>query len=293
MIKEITVKTALCYHDRAFAANYDLNIYRGCEHRCEYCFAQYSQDYLESDFFNDIFVKVNIAEALDRELGKRSWGGHPINISGVCDCYQPLEEKYKLMEGVLKILIKYKNPAFILTKSPLIGRDFGLIKKLSETAPVCIATSITTLNEEISRKLEPNVAPALERLKIMEQFAPLGKCQRGIMLMPIIPYLTDDAENLGNIFRIGKNLRVDGIVCGSLHLRGQLKKNFFSFLEKNFPQTLPHMQRIYKTAYASRDYEAKLGAYLRGLRKKYWLFGLNADSLRKNLPAELDLFGDN
>ena len=106
--KEIKAKSVLHYHDKKFASNYDLNIYRGCEHKCEYCFAQYSHKYLENDFFNDIYIKTNVAEILDKELTKKPLNHTQICICGVSDCYQPAEEKYKLMPDILKVLIKHK-----------------------------------------------------------------------------------------------------------------------------------------------------------------------------------------
>jgi DNA repair photolyase len=293
MIKEIQVKSALHFHSRKFATNYDLNIYRGCEHKCHYCFAQYTQDYLDSNFFNDIFVKTNIAETLDRELSKKTWNGDAINISGVCDCYQPVEQKYRLMEDVLKILIKHKNPTFILTKSPLILRDFDLVKKLSEVTFVQISTTITTLDKNISDKLEPNVVSGMDRFEIIKTFSKIKSCKTSVMLMPIIPYLTDNIDNIENIYKYSKENGANGLICASLHLRGNLKKYFCDFLRKNFPNTLINIQRLYKNAYIDSRYEQKLDKFLSKMRKKYKLYGLSCEvTEKKKNVVELDLFGN-
>lgn len=293
MIKEITVKSALHYHNKKFATNYDLNIYRGCEHKCRYCFAQYSHKYLESDFFNDIYVKTNIAEILDRELSKKSWKHDLINISSVCDCYQPLEEKYKLMENVLKVLIKHKNPTFILTKSPLILRDFDLIDELSQKTDVCIATTVTTLNENIRRKIEPNTYPTIDRLNMISKFTRL-KCETNVMLMPIIPYLTDTTSNIESIYATCSNLRIKHIICGSLHLRGNLKTNFYNFLKKDFPKAFDNIQHLYKYSYVSREYVKKLNKFLLSMKRKYKIYNLNTNINRndiiENNDKQLDLF---
>jgi len=101
-VKEIKAKSMLHYHERTFATNWDANIYRGCEHNCKYCFAQYSHRYLESkEFFKDIFVMINAAEILAYELGKRKWNKSAVNVCGISDCYQPQEAKYKIMPNTV------------------------------------------------------------------------------------------------------------------------------------------------------------------------------------------------
>ena len=130
---EIESKTALNKLNRKRPYGWDLNIYRGCEHNCRYCFAMYSHDYLgNNNYFEDIYIKKNIVELLEIELSKKSWKREVINIGGVTDSYQPLEERYKLMPEILKLLIKYKTPCIISTKSDLILRDYDLIDKLSK-----------------------------------------------------------------------------------------------------------------------------------------------------------------
>lgn len=274
MIKEIEIKSALHYHDRKFATNYDLNIYRGCEHKCKYCFAQYSSiKYLDADFFNDIYVKTNVADVLDKELGRKNWKKYPINISGVCDCYQPVEEKYQLMRGVLKILIKYKNPAFILTKSPLILRDIDLIEELSRVADVSVGTTVTTLNEEIREKIEHNTRPSIERLDMIKQFAKIKTCTTQVMMMPVIPYLTDNTKDIEKLYKSCAECGVDNVITAPLNMRGDLKKFFYGFLENNFPATYDKIQHLYKGAYISKEYNKKFYGFISKIRKKYGFYG--------------------
>lgn len=113
--------TRLPYH-------WDLNIYRGCEHNCEYCFAMYTHQYIEdTDFFHHIYVKKNIVEQLEKKLSSPSWKKEIINLGGVTDNYQPAEKSFQLMPEILKLMIRYKNPIIISTKSTLILRDLELI----------------------------------------------------------------------------------------------------------------------------------------------------------------------
>ena len=111
-IKEMTCESALNKLKRKVPFGWDLNIYRGCSHACNYCYAIYSHQYLNSDgFYDDIFVKTNIVEQLEKELSSPSWKREVINIGGVTDSYQRAEETYQFMPRILKLLIKYKTPA--------------------------------------------------------------------------------------------------------------------------------------------------------------------------------------
>lgn len=288
--KEIEAKSVLHYHSTKFASNYDLNIYRGCEHRCEYCFAQYSHKYLESDFFDDIYIKTNVAEILDKELTKKPLNHTQICICGVCDCYQPAEEKYKLMPDILKILIKHKQSAFILTKPPLILRDYDLIAELISKTKSCISTSITTLDDSIRQKLEPHTFSTLDRLNAIKEFSKIPNCDTNVMLMPIIPYLTDTVINIENIYKISKYYKIKYIVPGALHLRGNLKKNFYNFLQKNFYETYLKIQHIYKNSYVSHEYLEKLNKFLIKMKKKYNIYSYKIPELKNQIEKETDLF---
>lgn len=283
MIKEINAKTAIHYHKQKIVTNYDLNIYRGCEHKCKYCFAQYSHDYLNSDFFNDIFVKINIAEILDFELNKKSWKHDFINISGVSDCYQPIEKQYQIMPKILKVLIKHKNPILIVTKSPLILRDYDLICKLAQDTHVNIYTSISTLDDNIRQQIEPNTVSSIERINFLKEFnkVNLNNLSTGILLMPIIPYLTDTINNLENIFKLAKENNIKSVTTSAMHLRGNLKKNFFNFLQSSFSEVYLNIQKIYKNAYISESYNLKLNKFLFYLRKKYNLYNKNMPEIEK------------
>ncbi len=272
MTQEIIAKSALHYHKQEFASKYDLNIYRGCGHRCRYCFAQYSHKYLESgDFFGEIFVKTNIAEALEKQFSKKSWKKERITICGVTDCYQPLEKKYKLMPKILKICKKYKNPIVIVTKSTLILRDKELIADLAKVTDVEIVASVSTLDESIRKKIEPCAAPTKERIEMLKEFKEIG-CTTFVLLMPIIPHITDSPQNLNQIFKLLKENNVDNILTATLHLRGNTKTEFFKFIAEEYPDLLIKFRQLYSGAYASKEYRQELKLLIYQLRKKYNLF---------------------
>ncbi|MHA1728724.1 MAG: radical SAM protein [Promethearchaeota archaeon] len=295
----MTAKSALNNVSGWLPYNWDLNIYRGCLHKCEYCFAMYSHKYLNSnDYFGDIFVKTNIAEVLEQDLKKRSWKHERINIGGVCDSYQPLESKYKLMRKILKVLIKYKNLAMISTKSDLILRDFDLINKLSQFAPVNIAATITTLDEDIRKLIEPNSSPSLDRFGILKKFKQTN-ANIGLHLMPILPLITDSVENLEKIFVKAKEIDVDYVITGILHLRGKTRNHFFNFLQNKFPELYHKYLNYYPNSKLRKDYSSKIIKTLGSLKNKYKLydnFEETYESKRKNLKitkSSLDYYFSN
>ena len=274
MLKEIIAKSILYYHKRTFATNWDANIYRGCGHNCEYCFAQYSHKYLNTtNFFNDIFVKSNAPELLNKELSKKKWNKYPINVCGISDCYQPAEVEFKIMPKVIKSFIAKRNPLVITTKSTLLLRDINLIRELNKVAEVSIIVSVSTLDEKKRKLIEPNTAPAIERLKMLSEFNKIG-CKTAVLFIPIIPYISDNQENLDNIFRITKEFNLGSIIASPLHLRGNTKKRFYNFLKIHFPKLLPKYKILYKNGKISKEYSIDFNKRIFLLRSKYHLFSI-------------------
>jgi len=271
MIKETTAKTILHYHEQQFATNWDANIYRGCEHNCRYCFAQYSHKYLEDkDFFNNIIVKSNSPELLYKEFGKTKWDKSPVNVCGISDCYQPAEKEFNIMPKVIKSFIARRNPLVIGTKSTLILRDIELIKQLNELAEVSVIISVSTLNEDKRKLVEPNTAPTIERLKMLKTFNEIG-CKTSVLFMPIIPFISDDNENLDEIFRITKEYNLGSINAWPLHLRGNTKKVFYNFLQEHFAYLLPEYKKLYVNGNVSKEYSVNLQQKIAELRNKHQL----------------------
>jgi DNA repair photolyase len=288
MFEEIQVKKALNKIKETsrltLPFQWDLNIYRGCEHGCNYCYAMYSHSYLEkgeksssageegSDFFQRIYVKTNIAEALEKQLGARSWKKELINIGGVCDSYQPAEAKYGLMRKVLALMIEYKNPVTISTKSDLILRDYGLLEELSELTCVNVAVTVTTMDGKLSSLLEPLASSPEKRFSVLQAFKDTA-ATTGLHMMPILPFLTDSPENLEQILSRAAECEVDYALPSLLYLRGETRTHFFNFLAQNFPEMLDPYRRLYAKGGVDKDYKAELYGVLRTLMEKYHLSG--------------------
>lgn len=268
---ETTCVTVLNKLKRKFPYSWDLNIYRGCEHGCKYCYAIYSHQYMGTDnFFDNVYIKTNVVEELEKQLSSPSWKREIVNIGGVTDSYQPAEATYKLMPEILKLLIKYKTPAIISTKSTLALRDYNLIDELSRITYVNLAATITTTNEQLQKKIEPRAASSADRFEMLKQFRKTN-ASVGLHFMPIIPYLTDSYENINTLFSCAKESDVHYILPGTLYLRSKTRQYFFNFIKHDFPHLYEKLYAIYKTGGADKKYKTELYAMLNPLRDKYSL----------------------
>jgi DNA repair photolyase len=234
--REMTCSIACNKLKRNLPFSWDLNIYRGCEHGCKYCYAIYSHQYLDSEqYFNDIFVKTNIVEQLEKQLSSASWKREIINIGGVTDSYQPIEAEKRIMPEILRLLIKYQTPCIISTKSDLILRDYDLIAELADITYVNIAATITCMDEVVRKKIEPQGAPSLNRFAMLKAFANTN-ASTGLHFMPIIPFLTDTNDNIDALYAQAAACAVDYVLPGVLYLRGKTRGVFFDFISEEFPQ---------------------------------------------------------
>jgi DNA repair photolyase len=173
---------------------FSINPYRGCEHGCAYCYARPYHEYLGLsaglDFETRIFVKTEAPALLRSELGKRSWRGAPLGLSGVTDCYQPVERRLQLTRKCLEVMVECRQPVGAITKSALVARDADLFAELSRHRAAEVCLTITTLDERLRRALEPRAATSEARLGAIAALAERGVLA-GIMIAPVIPGLTD------------------------------------------------------------------------------------------------------
>ena len=177
-IKEVKVKSILRKHKKIeswFISHYGMNLYRGCTHNCVYCDGRAEGYYVDGEFGQDVVVKVNAIDILQRELSpkrkrtpfKRSFimvGG------GVGDSYQPIEKEYQLTRKALQLINQYNFPVHMLTKSTLIKRDIDILKKINEKNRVIISFSFSSVDDKISAVFEPGVPSPTERLKTLAFF---------------------------------------------------------------------------------------------------------------------------
>jgi DNA repair photolyase len=280
---ELDNKSALNKLKRKIPYGWDLNIYRGCEHGCKYCYAMYSHDYLgDGNYFDKVYYKKNIIESLEHELSSPDWKREIVNIGGVTDSYQPIEKELKIMPEVLKLMIKYKTPIIISTKSDLILRDFDLIKELADITYVNIACTITAMDENIRTIIEPNGCSSMRRFEVLKEFRKTN-ASIGIHIMPIIPYLTDCYENLDKIYKEASLIKADYVLPGTLYLRGKTRNYFFDFLRDYDIDLYNKYIALYKSGGASKEYKDNLYTKINEIKTKYGVTSNYMQALKRKL----------
>lgn len=286
MYKEMQCVTACNKLKRKMPYSWDLNIYRGCEHGCKYCYAMYSHDYLgDEEYFKDIYVKSNVVESLEKQLANPNWKQEVINIGGVTDSYQPAESVYQLMPDILKLLIRYKTPCIISTKSDLILRDYDLIDELSRITYINVAATITTMDETVRQKIEPGGVSSLKRFKMLKTFANTN-ASTGLHFMPIIPYLTDTYENVDSLYSYASDSKVSYVLPGTLYLRGKTRGTFFDFIKCNYSHLYEPLKQLYQTGGAPKEYKNELYTMVNSLKTKYALSSSYSAPMKEKLKKE-------
>ncbi|EMR04322.1 PA0069 family radical SAM protein [Cesiribacter andamanensis] len=213
-----------------------VNPYQGCEHGCIYCYARNSHEYwgfsAGLDFESKIVVKKNAPELLEKQFASKAWTVAPIGLSGNTDCYQPAERQFGLTRRLLQTCLKWGNPVSIITKNSLILRDLDILKPLAEEGLLHVYLSLTTLQEELRRKMEPRTATAQRRLHTLQQLTEAGiPC--GIMTAPIIPGL-----NSSEVWELVKAGAAHGALTAGytvVRLNGQVGPIFKEWLHTHFP----------------------------------------------------------
>jgi DNA repair photolyase len=215
---------------------YSMNPYQGCEHGCIYCYARNTHEYwgfsAGLDFESKIIVKENAPELLEKFLNHPGWHATPIMLSGNTDCYQPLERKLEITRKLLMIFAKYRHPVGIISKNSLVTRDLDIISDLAKDKLVQVHISITTLNEDLRRTMEPRTASAKKRLLTVETLAKAG-IPVGIMNAPIIPGLNH--HEIPAVLKAAAEHGATGAGMTMVRLNGSIGKIFEDWLRKNFP----------------------------------------------------------
>ena len=229
-----SVLNKLKYPDSWFWARYTLNTYSGCAHACIYCDARSQRYYLE-DFENEVIIKTNFEKKLDQRFKRaRTLLPDIIAPGGVNDAYQPIEQKIEHSRKVLQVIAKHKFPINIATKSKLVVRDIDILKEIAKETWSTVGFSISTLNEELAKFLEPHSSSPSERLKALHTIklkAP--EIQVGIYFMPIIPFLEDDDASLEDVIKQSKKAGAEFVLFApGLTLRDAQAQFFIKKLKK-------------------------------------------------------------
>lgn len=245
--------------------NVSLNPYRGCEHGCIYCFARPTHSYLGLspglDFESRLFAKVNAAELLRRELAKPGYVPEHIAIGVNTDAYQPCERERGLTRQVLEVLKECRHPYGLITKSSLIERDIDLIAPMAEKGQACAAITLTTLDPQIARTLEPRAAAPARRLRTIRTLTEAG-IPVSVSVAPIIPFVTEP-----EIERILEAARDAGAVSAHyvvLRLPFEVNPLFQQWLEAHFPERAQRVMNRVRDMRGGKDYDSEFGKRMQG-----------------------------
>lgn len=265
--------------------NVSLNPYRGCEHGCIYCFARPTHSYLGLspglDFESRLFAKVNAAELLRRELAHPGYKPEHIAIGVNTDAYQPCEREYRLTRQVLEVLSECQHPVGMITKSSLIERDIDLLAPMAAKAQACAAITITTLDSEISRTLEPRAAAPARRLRTIRTLTEAG-IPVSVSVAPIIPFVTEP-----EIERILEAARDAGAVSAHytvLRLPFEVNPLFQQWLETHFPERAQRVMNRVREMRGGKDYDSDFGKRMVGE-------GVWADLIRQRFTKTVERLG--
>lgn len=293
MIEEIQAKSLLRKHKRIdswFLSSYAINLYRGCMHNCIYCDGRDDKYRVEGQFGRDISIKINASELLNNELNpakkrKPFNNGFMIVCGGVSDSYQPLEKKYLLARQTLELLHRYGHPVHMLTKSSLIERDLDLLQEINRQSKAVVSFSFSSVDDKISRMLEPGASSPQKRLDAIKKFKDAGvSC--GMFLMPVVPFITDSYEMIEQSVVDAKSAGADFVIFSGMTLKQGVQKSYFlNFLKKNFPELIPKYQLIYNS---NNTWGAPSGEYVKIVEERF------RDIICKyKMPARmpLDIYG--
>jgi DNA repair photolyase len=249
--------------DVPFAAS--VNPYRGCQHGCAYCFARPTHEYLGYsaglDFQTKILVKPRAAELLRRQLMSPAWKPQVLALSGVTDPYQPAERRLRITRGCLEVLAELRNPVVVVTKGFLVTRDVDLLAELARVNAARVMLSITTLDAELQRKLEPLASPPTKRLAAIEALARAG-VPVGVMTAPVIPGLTD--HELPAILMAAANAGASSAGLVVLRLPHGVKELFSDWLAEHAPDRREKVLNRLRALHGGELYDARFAHRQRG-----------------------------
>ncbi len=287
-----------------------VNPYRGCEHGCIYCYARPTHEYLGLsaglDFESRIFVKEDAPRLLQRELSRPSWRPRVIALSGVTDPYQPAERRLGLTRRCLEVLAAFSNPVVVVTKSHLVTRDADLLHRLAEIGAALVLISLTTLDAELARRLEPRASRPERRLDAIHALA-AARVPVGVLIAPVIPALNDSEIPAIVAAAARAGARSAGYVM--LRLPHGLKQLFADWLALHYPERKDKVLHRIQELRGGRLNDPRFGSRLTGegvfARQIEAMFALavrragierrslelSTDAFRRPGGAQLDLFG--
>ena len=242
-----------------------LNLYRGCEHGCAYCFARPTHSYLDLspglDFEQKLFFKSNAPKLLRKEFTKSSYQVKTISLGNITDTYQPIEKQLGLTREILNLMVEFKHPVSLVTKASLVERDIDLLKELAGHNLVHVAITITSLDKQLVQLLEPRATTTARRLTTIKRLAEAG-IPVSVLVAPIIPVLPDG--EIENILSASQEAGCLGANFVMLRLPYEMEILFADWLREKFPLKAEHILNRIKEMHDGKLYQSKFGKRMRG-----------------------------
>jgi DNA repair photolyase len=275
-----------CVSNRAMPFTWTINPYRGCEFGCKYCYARYTHEFMEmregADFEQKIYVKQHAAELLRQEL-RRVKPGEAIALGTATDPYQPAERRYEITRTILEEFARHSGfDLGIVTKSNLVVRDLDLLRAVSATNQLSIHITITTLNTDLARILEPRAPRPDLRMDAVRVLRAAG-LRVGVSCSPVLPGITDSPPDLEAVVRAAAEAGANHIFANPLFLKPCSAAVFLPFLDKNFPHLVENYRHRYQDrAFLPQAYGQRLSQLIKTFRSKY---KIARDDPRREQPA--------
>lgn len=246
-------RTILNAHKRVdswFGSIAGMNLFRGCGHDCVYCDGRAETYYVEGEFGSEVAVKINAPQLLDRALDPRRKRkplkpGYILLGGGVGDSYQPAERDHRIARRCLEVIEAHSRPVHLLTKSSLVERDLDILQRINRTQRVIVSISFSTVDDRLGRLLEPGSSPPTARLQTLRRCKQAGLAT-GMYLMPVLPFLSDNIDQINQSVAAARRTGVDFVIFGGLTLKdGRQKQHFLKTLSRHWPDLAKPYSRLY------------------------------------------------
>lgn len=249
-----TILSGYAENNAWFGNNYNMNIYKGCNHGCIYCDSR-SECY-HVDNFEEVRAKENALTIIERELkAKRKKG--VVGTGAMSDPYNPFEKEYKLTRGALELINRFGFGASIATKSNMVTRDTAILKDIARHSPVLIKITITTADDALCRKIEPKAPLSSDRFKAIAKLSSEG-IFAGVLMMPVLPFIEDTEDNISRIIALAHQSGAKFIYPAfGVTLRQNQRDWYFEKLDALFPSLKEKYMKNYGNAYECRSRQAK------------------------------------
>ncbi len=304
-LREERVRSILAGNDSPdIGFDLSINPYRGCEHGCIYCYARPTHSYLNLspglDFETRIVAKVNAAERLREALSARGYAPLALNLGSATDAYQPAERRLRITRSVIEVLAEARHPFSIITKSSLVERDLDLLQPLAADRLVAVYVSLTTLDSELARRMEPRAAAPARRLRTIERLASAG-VPVGVSVSPVIPFLNE--PELERILEAAAGAGARRAFSIVLRLPWEVNPLFQSWLETHYPDRARRIMARIRDMRGGKDNDARFGTRMTGsgvwaqllrqrFRKACERLGLNNDRFELDASRFVPPSGD-